>query len=423
MKLASLDQDSSSSSPPDHLLVGIDWADRDHAFCLRAPDGKLHQGTFRQSPETVADWVRHWSGKFPGLTLDVCLETSHNALINALREFPQVRLVQVNPAAMASYRKALAHGGGKNDPVDAYLILMFFQSHYHQLRPLQQDSPQTRELLSLARDRRTLVQRRVLLDNQLTGLLKLYFPTILLLKPAKIHAEFVVALLARYPTLEAVQAAGKTRLRKFFYGMNLREKIEERLEILTAAKPLTTDEVLIRTSARHCQALVAQLDVLNEQIKSYDQQIKRLVAQHPDYPVVKELPGASFRTQARILGALGDDRTRFASPEALQAAAGIAPLTTRSGRSQVVSARWAHSTFTRQTFHEFAGLSIKRCTWAKAYYESQLARGKSKQMAKRALAYKWIRIIFRCWQTGQAYHEATYINSLQSKGSPYAKAG
>ena len=85
-----------------------------------------------------------------------------------------------------------------------------------------------------------------------------------------------------------------------------------------------------------------------------------------DYDIVRFLPGSSFRTHARIIAALGDDRSRFASAECLQAAAGIAPITIQSGKSRVVAARWSSSKFMRQTFHEYAGLSIKKCAWAKA---------------------------------------------------------
>jgi hypothetical protein len=49
---------------------------------------------------------------------------------------------------------------------------------------------------------------------------------------------------------------------------------------------------------------------------------------------------------------------------------------------------------------------------------SQKAKGKSHQAAVRALAYKWIRIIYRCWQTNKPYNEVKYLESLRKKGSP-----
>ena len=39
----------------------------------------------------------------------------------------------------------------------------------------------------------------------------------------------------------------------------------------------------------------------------------------------------------------------------------------------------------------------------------------------RALAFKWIRIIFRLWQDRKVYSEATYLAALQRNGSPIMK--
>ena len=64
-----------------------------------------------------------------------------------------------------------------------------------------------------------------------------------------------------------------------------------------------------------------------------------------------------------------------------------------------------------------AGESIKHWFWARAYYESQRAKGKSHQAAVRALADKWIRIIYQCWQRRTPYNEVKYLESLRRKGS------
>ena len=42
-------------------------------------------------------------------------------------------------------------------------------------------------------------------------------------------------------------------------------------------------------------------------------------------------------------------------------------------------------------------------------------------MAIRALAFKWIRILYRCWQDRQPYDEAKYLLALKKKGSPLVK--
>jgi hypothetical protein len=97
--------------------------------------------------------------------------------------------------------------------------------------------------------------------------------------------------------------------------------------------------------------------------------------------------------------------------------AGIAPVMERSGKQSWVHWRCQCPKFLRQTFVEWATGSIRFSCWARAYYEQQRDKGASHQAAVRALAFKWIRIVFRCWQTGVPYNESVYIAALQRRGS------
>jgi hypothetical protein len=47
--------------------------------------------------------------------------------------------------------------------------------------------------------------------------------------------------------------------------------------------------------------------------------------------------------------------------------------------------------------------------------------GKSHPKAIRALAYKWGRILWRCWQDGVPYDEEKYLAALRRKRSPLVK--
>ncbi len=78
--------------------------------------------------------------------------------------------------------------------------------------------------------------------------------------------------------------------------------------------------------------------------------------------------------------------------------------------------------FLRQAFVEHAGESIRHSEWAQPFYVAQKPKGKTPQAAVRALAYKWIRIIFRCWQTREKYDVARYIECLRKKGSKLVTA-
>jgi transposase len=400
------------------IPVGIDWADVDHAFHLVDPSGSTICGFFKQDPRAVEELVDAWRKRFPGLTFAVAIETTKGPLISALLKYDDVVIYPVNPAALASYRKAFAHGGGKNDPGDAMLLAQYLQHYLDQLRPLRHDQPLTRELASLAEDRRRLVDKRTAHCNEFKDLLKRYFPVILQLKAAKIYAVFILRFLTKYPTLADAQKAGENELRKFFYGVGAKRKVEDRVRLILDAMPLTEDGVLLRTSARRATALVRLIETFNGQVDRYDSEIKELVRQHADYAIVASLPAGSYATRCRIIAALGDDRSRFPKATSLQNASGIAPLTTQSGKTKFVSSRRACSKFMKQTFHEFAGLTITRSKWAAAYYKQQRDKGKSAQVAKRALAFKWQRIIHRCWQDRVPYDEQRYIERLRATGSP-----
>ena len=72
----------------------------------------------------------------------------------------------------------------------------------------------------------------------------------------------------------------------------------------------------------------------------------------------------------------------------------------------------------RQSFVEWSGESIRYSFWAKAYYEQEKQKGKPHQTIIRCLAFKWIRIIFKCWKSGKPYDESTYLKALKKRQSP-----
>ena len=105
-------------------------------------------------------------------------------------------------------------------------------------------------------------------------------------------------------------------------------------------------------------------------------------------------------------------------PEALAAAVGVAPVTDQSGKMRKIYRRMRCDTFTRQSFVEWVKESWKHSVWAEAFYRQRDAKGHAFHAIMRALAYKWIRILWRCWTDGVPYDEETYLEKLRAKGSP-----
>ncbi len=166
------------------------------------------------------------------------------------------------------------------------------------------------------------------------------------------------------------------------------------------------------------QALVEQLRVTREAIERFDTQIETVSQSLPDYALFRALPGAGPTFASRLLAAFGEQRDRYPNAAAVQNYSGIAPVTERSGKKHWVHWRLQCPKFLRQTFVEWAAETIPRSFWAGAYYRRQRAKGCSRQAALRALAFKWIRILYRCWQTRTPYDESTYLNALKRRGSP-----
>ena len=122
-----------------------------------------------------------------------------------------------------------------------------------------------------------------------------------------------------------------------------------------------------------------------------------------------------------MLAAFGERRERFPDAAALQKFAGIAPVIERSGNKSWVHWRYSCSKFLRQTFVEWAAQTVPRSFWAKAFYDSCRARGARHQAALRALAFKWIRILHRCWVDRVPYDESRYLMALQKRSAPLLK--
>lgn len=164
--------------------------------------------------------------------------------------------------------------------------------------------------------------------------------------------------------------------------------------------------------------LAEQLAVLSRHIQGYAAAIAELYAQHPDRPVYGSLPGAGPVLAPRLAGVMGQDRGHYADAASLQARGGTAPIRRQSGKKSVTVRRLVCPQFERQTFVEWAGETIPKSVWAKAYCQSQIEAGKMHHTAVRALAYKWQRILWRCWQDRAEYDEAKYLAALRKQGSP-----
>jgi transposase len=401
--------------------VGLDWADHAHQVCLRAAGSACdEQSEIKNTPEALHGWASALRGRFPGGQVAVALEQSRGPVIYALSMHAHLTLFPLNPAMAAKYREAAkAASGTKNDPLDASLQCELVRLHRDWLRPLAPLPASTRELLFLVETRRGLVEQRTALSHQLLAALKAYYPQALALAGEDLGAPLACAFLRRWPTLAAVQRARPQTLRAFYHAQHVRsaELIEQRVELVRQATALTDDPAVLATHPLLVATLVGQLAGLAPALAAYDQRIAAGFARQPDAALFASFPGAGAQLAPRLLVAFGPERDRFTSAQQLQQYSGIAPVKQTSGQTSTTHWRWHCPKFLRQSFHEFARCSVKRSVWARAYYQLQLERSKDKHQAFRALAFKWQRVMFRCWQDRRPYDEAFYLAALRRRGS------
>ena len=400
-------------------IIGMDWADKKHDVCVQETDtGRRQARQVRHRAEELDEWARSLYRRYGG-PIAVALELSKGPIVSVLQKYDFFVIFPVDPTTLANHRKTFTLSGAKDDPTDAELALKLLLCHPEHFQALKPQSVEMRTLMTLVEQRRRLMNDRVRITNRMRNALKQYYPQALEWFD-HIDTLLFCDFIQRWPSLAQAKRARKATLEKFFHEHNMNRKalLERRLTAIKSAVALTTDEAVIVPYRLQVLTLAAQLEVVLASLRIYDHEIAALAPQHPDYGLFNTLPGAGPLLAPRLLVAFGEQRERFANAAEVQKYAGIAPVTKRSGQTTWIHWRWQCPTFLRQTFVEWAAQTINKSYWAGLYYYQQRAKGCSYQAAVRALAFKWIRILYRCWITRTPYDEAKYLKALQDRGSP-----
>jgi transposase len=401
-------------------LVGIDWADKKHDICELPAGTKDYQWSVISSkPDQLHAWATALERRYPGQIIAVACELKKGPLIYALSQYRNLVLFPINPATVAKYRKAFFLSGAKDDPGDAFLQNEILEKHMDRLKPIEAESAEVRALAQLLEYRRKLVQDRVDLTNGISATLKNYYPQALDWfneKDTHIFCDFII----QWPSLAQAKRARKKTLVEFFNAHNARygEVNQRRIAAIKSAVALTDDGGIIEPNLLLIEILMPQLKLLLDGIKRLDLEIHQRYQVLDDRYLFDSLPGAGAQFAPRLLVAFGSNRSRYHTASELQKYSGVAPVIERSGQKSWTHWRYSCPTFLRQTFVEWAGLTVRYSFWARAYYQQQAEKGKPHNTIIRSLAFKWIRIIFRCWKENKPYDESRYLEALRKRGSP-----
>ena len=404
---------------PYRATVGLDWADQKHDVFVRFANGDSYRRKIDSRPEAIQEWLLELRSTCAEAKIAIALEQRRGALFYHLcTHLSWIDLYPINPHSLASFRQTFFSSRAKDDPVDSQLLEELLRTHPERLRSYQPEPTAERKLDQYCRHRRSLRDLATKTELKLISTLKQYFPlAVNLFADVGLKSEIALNFLSRWPTLEELHRAKAQTVRSFFYAHNSRSQslIEKRLQLIAQAHPVTDDLALVEPLVLTSKCLVTQLRQFNQAISQFDQKIRELFKSHPDHFLFESLPGAGEQLAPRLFAVFGSNRSRWADATDIQKYSGIAPVVERSGKSLWVHRRLARPIFVCQTFHEFAQQSTHRCSWADQFYRRQRQRGKSHHSAIRALAFKWIRIIYACWKANKPYDESFYVQALEKR--------
>jgi transposase len=387
--------------------VGIDWAEAAHQVCLMTADGRVlsefvitHDGRGFERLRTALDELG---------PVEINLERSDGVLVDWLVAQGWTIFVTA-PRILASHRPRRS----KDDRGDAHLLAELRRRNDPDTHPLVVHSQLVEELRCLLRAYDQLHKQQVKTGNQLRQVLIEYYLGAVRAF-SSISGPVTLAFLSAYPNPETAQAASYEELAAFLrrHGYTCTQHFDKLYQRLQTSEPQARVEV---GHIAHMLALVEVLKTLHHQLGQVTRQLQRTFAAHPEADWWRAFPGAGPLTAPRLLAQIGDNPAAFPSFQTLQATAGTVPITRQSGQKRVVKFRWACSHPLRKAAMDLARNSVRESGWARSYFNRQRALGHNTSRAYRALANRWLRIIWTVRQRGEIYDETRHIANRSRQG-------
>ncbi|MGB7798627.1 MAG: IS110 family transposase [Pseudonocardiaceae bacterium] len=392
------------------ITCGIDWAENHHDIALVDETGKL------VAKRRIADDAEGYrrlldllteAGDGPDCPIPVAVETARGLLISCLRTTGR-KVYSINPMAVARYRERHRVARAKSDHADAMALANILRTDADVHRPLPADSQLVQAIAVLARAQQDAVWNRGQLSNQLRSHLKQYFPAALAafqVRGVGLDSREARAVLTVAPDPTTAAKLSSTRLQSVLRKSGRQRNIDSwatRLRTIFTGDYLHQLPLIEAAMGRQTQALVLQLDAACRAADDLAGAAAEAVAQHPDAEILTSFPGIGPLTGARVLGEIGDDRTRFRDARGLKSYAGSAPITVASGKSLVVRQRKVKNQRLAAAGYVwiFGALPSPQ---VKEHYDRRRAAGDKHAAAMRNVFNRFLGCLYHCLQNGQLF--------------------
>jgi len=215
----------------------------------------------------------------------------------------------IQPKSAQRARDIYRPSGSKDDRIDAFVLAEFVRLNQHRLQPLQPPSAITQELRQLVRWRQSVIQQRTAAMQRLRALLAQWSPGLSALC-YDLNRIWQLQLLLSFPTEAALCQAHGNRIRSFTRKHHIRPQVRRRLEELRQALPMAIPAGRLHPLQRQVHFLVQHIQHFSQEVSQIDQDLKQLIAQHPDAHIFQSLPAGGTLTVASLLAIFGEERDK-----------------------------------------------------------------------------------------------------------------
>lgn len=312
----------------------------------------------------------------------------------------------MNPKSVDHARDIYRPAGGKDDVSDARLVADLLRANPDRFKPLHPQSDETLQLRSLARLHMRVVEQKTALMQRLRTMLAEWCPAV-----SHLCGDFNRAwqrrLLERWPLHGDLAAAEAAEVEAFLAGCRLPKATREAVRKARGTVPMRIPAGRRQPLRFEVALVLEQLEALIGRIAALDRELAEAFVSHPSCRVLNSLPVKGVPTLATLAAAFGDRRDDPTGWRDLAARWGVAPVTKASGKSRFVHRRTACDAYVLQALDVFAfttAFSVAGC-WARPFCQRKRSEGKEHHEALRAVALRWVKILWRIWHDGATYDE------------------
>lgn len=310
-------------------------------------------------------------------------------------------LVHVPGLAVNRARQGTAGGEHKSDPRDAAVIAeqVRVRGELRAIEPLTELDAEIRLMVGRRRDlvkdqTRRLTRLRDLVCSIHPGLERAVDPT----------AKAGLVLLGRYVTPGEIRRAGAGRITEHILGAGHLRRAEVQALAARAVDAARAQRVAVPGEQR-AAALVRELAgealVARQRLARLDREIEEALSRHPDAALIRSLPGMGATLTAEFIAEVGGIH-RFAGPDQLAAAAGLAPVLKQSGKVRYLTRARGGNKALKRVLYQSAFCSLG-APESQVFYARKRREGKRHHQALISLARRRVDVLHAILRTREPY--------------------